>query len=102
MVRSRSTPRVLVDRIPRAVPNVIGVVVNDLRKDSMPGYYADYFAELAARSADREFFLGTPIDFVQGQCRDTYIQLLNAGLPGGLIDAQSTAEQMNEACYTGG
>ena len=66
------------------------------------GTYADYFSELAARSAGREFFLGTPIDFVQGQCRDTYIQLLNAGLPGGLIDAQSTAEQMDQACYTGG
>jgi Mrp family chromosome partitioning ATPase len=45
VVRSRVTPRALVDRIPRAVPNVIGVVVNDLRKDSLPGYYADYFAE---------------------------------------------------------
>ena len=45
VVRSRSTPRVLVDRIPRAIPNVIGVVVNDLRKDSLPGYFADYFAD---------------------------------------------------------
>ncbi len=43
VVRSRATPRALVDRIPRAVPNVIGVVVNDLRRDSLPGYYAEYF-----------------------------------------------------------
>lgn len=44
VVRSRSTPRALVDRIPTAVPNVIGVVVNDLRRNSLPGYFADYFA----------------------------------------------------------
>lgn len=52
VVRSRSTPRALVDRIPRAVPNVIGVVVNDLRRDSMPGYYADYFAEYGDGEGD--------------------------------------------------
>ena len=52
VVRSRSTPRMLVDRIPRAVPNVIGVVVNDLRKDSMPDYYADYFAEYGGGDGD--------------------------------------------------
>jgi capsular exopolysaccharide synthesis family protein len=45
VVRSRSTPRALVDRIPRTVPNVMGVVVNDLKKDSLPGYFADYFAD---------------------------------------------------------
>jgi hypothetical protein len=66
------------------------------------GKYAGYFSELKARSADREFFLGTPIDFVQGQCRETYIQVLNAGLPGGLIDAAAAAEAMDAACYTGG
>jgi Mrp family chromosome partitioning ATPase len=44
VVRSRSTPRALVDRIPRVVPNVIGVVVNDLRRESLPEYFADYFA----------------------------------------------------------
>jgi polysaccharide biosynthesis transport protein len=43
VVRSRSTPRALVDRIPRAVPNVIGVVVNDLKQGSLPGYFAQYF-----------------------------------------------------------
>jgi capsular exopolysaccharide synthesis family protein len=43
VVRSRSTPRALVDRIPRTIPNVIGIVVNDLRKDSLPGYFAEYF-----------------------------------------------------------
>jgi capsular exopolysaccharide synthesis family protein len=44
VVRSRSTPRALVNRIPSTVPNVIGVVMNDLRTTSMPDYYREYFA----------------------------------------------------------
>lgn len=44
VVRSRSTPRSLVDRIPHAVPKLIGVVVNDLRQSSLPDYFGDYFA----------------------------------------------------------
>jgi succinoglycan biosynthesis transport protein ExoP len=43
VVRSRSTPKPLVDRIPSVVPNLIGVVVNDLRQESLPGYFEDYF-----------------------------------------------------------
>ncbi len=44
VVRSRSTPKALVDRIPAEVPNLLGVVVNDLQKNSMPDF-GDYFAE---------------------------------------------------------
>jgi capsular exopolysaccharide synthesis family protein len=44
VVRSRSTPKALVDRIPGEVPNLLGVVVNDLQKNSMPDF-GDYFAE---------------------------------------------------------
>jgi capsular exopolysaccharide synthesis family protein len=44
VVRSRSTPKSLVDRIPGEVPNLLGVVVNDLQKNSMPDF-GDYFAE---------------------------------------------------------
>lgn len=45
VVRSQSTPRSLVDRIPRDVPNLMGVVVNDLSESSLPDYFGDYFAE---------------------------------------------------------
>src|SRR5690606_17886328 len=45
VIRSQSTPRMLVDRIPRDVPNLMGVVVNDLAKNSLPDYFGDYFAE---------------------------------------------------------
>jgi capsular exopolysaccharide synthesis family protein len=44
VVRSGSTPRALVDRIPQEVPNLMGLVVNDLQKNSMPDFQ-DYFAE---------------------------------------------------------
>jgi Mrp family chromosome partitioning ATPase len=54
VVRSRSTPRALVDRIPRVVPNVIGVVVNDLREDSLPGYFAEYFEGYGPTSDDTD------------------------------------------------
>jgi ATP-binding protein involved in chromosome partitioning len=43
VVRSRETPRTLVNRVPRAVPNVIGVVVNDLSAGSLPDYFREYF-----------------------------------------------------------
>lgn len=46
VVRSNTTPKALVARLPEEVPNLMGVVVNDLRKGSMPDF-GDYFAEYA-------------------------------------------------------
>jgi capsular exopolysaccharide synthesis family protein len=43
VVRSRETPRTLVNRIPQEVPNVIGVVVNDLQASTLPHYFREYF-----------------------------------------------------------
>ena len=43
VVRSRETPRTLVNRIPQEVPNVIGVVVNDLQASTLPDYFREYF-----------------------------------------------------------
>lgn len=65
------------------------------------GEYADYFAELAERSKDREFFLGTPIDFIEGQCKETFVQVLNAAFPAGFISAGEAIKEMNGACYNG-
>jgi multiple sugar transport system substrate-binding protein len=65
------------------------------------GEYAGYFAELAERSQGREFFLGTPIDFIKGQCKETFIQVLNAAFPAGLMDASEAIETMDAACYNG-
>jgi len=51
VVRSGSTPRALVDRIPQEVPNLMGLVVNDLQKNSMPDFQ-DYFAEYGEVNGD--------------------------------------------------
>jgi capsular exopolysaccharide synthesis family protein len=43
VLRSRFTPRALVERIPVTIPNVMGLVVNDLLTTSMPDYFGNYF-----------------------------------------------------------
>lgn len=43
VLRSRFTPKALVDRIPATLPNVMGLVVNDLLTTSMPDYFGNYF-----------------------------------------------------------
>jgi Mrp family chromosome partitioning ATPase len=43
VLRSRFTPKALVDRIPVTIPNVMGLVVNDLLTTSMPDYFGNYF-----------------------------------------------------------
>mgnify|MGYP001793394490 CR=1 FL=1 len=65
------------------------------------GEYADYFADLAERSKGRKFFLGTPIDFIEGQCKETFVQVLNAAFPAGFMSAHDAIEEMNGACYKG-
>ncbi|MGE0160394.1 MAG: GumC family protein [Gemmatimonadales bacterium] len=45
VLRSRFTPKALVDRIPATIPNVMGLVVNDLLTTSMPDYFGNYFTE---------------------------------------------------------
>jgi multiple sugar transport system substrate-binding protein len=65
------------------------------------GTYAGYFQELNERGEGRTWFLGTPIDFLRGQCRETFVQVINGAFPAGLIGAAEAIEQMEAACYTG-
>lgn len=62
------------------------------------GKYADYFTQLADLSKGREFFLGTPIDHIRGKCKETFIQVLNAGFPAGLMSASDAINMMEGAC----
>jgi capsular exopolysaccharide synthesis family protein len=59
VVRSRSTPRNLVDRISIDVPNVMGVVLNDLDRSTMPDY-GDYFAEYGETNGTDSSASGRP------------------------------------------
>ena len=61
----------------------------------------DYFRELNERGQGRTWFLGTPIDFLRGQCKETFVQVVNGAFPAGIIGPEEAIEQMEAACYTG-
>jgi multiple sugar transport system substrate-binding protein len=65
------------------------------------GEYADYFRELNERGQGRTWFLGTPIDFLRGQCKETFVQVVNGAFPAGIIGPEEAIEQMEAACHTG-
>jgi len=65
------------------------------------GPYAAYFSELMARQKGEDYFVGGPLDMVQGQCKDTFAQVMNAGFPGGLLPVDETLKKMNAGCYKG-
>tara|TARA_R110000868_G_scaffold143571_1_gene361796 strand:+ start:32685 stop:33977 length:1293 start_codon:yes stop_codon:yes gene_type:complete len=65
------------------------------------GKYADYFTQLGERAKGREFFLGTPIDHIRGKCKETFIQVMNAGFPAGLMEPSEAISMMEGACYKG-
>jgi multiple sugar transport system substrate-binding protein len=65
------------------------------------GPYAAYFTELMARQKGTDYFVGGPLDMVQGACKDAFGQVLNAAFPGGLLSVDETVKKMNDACYKG-
>lgn len=68
---------------------------------SFSGPHAAYFTELMARQRGADYFIGQPLDYVQGKCKDTFGQVLNSGFPGGLLTVEQTAKMMNDGCYKG-
>jgi len=65
------------------------------------GDRADYFSELAERNQNRNYFIGTPIDHIRGQCKETFVQVLNGAFPAGILGPEEAIDQMNAACYKG-
>jgi multiple sugar transport system substrate-binding protein len=63
------------------------------------GKYASYFKELAERNKDAEFFIGEPRGLLKGQCRETFVQVVNAAFPGGLLSVEKAVEMMDQGCY---
>jgi multiple sugar transport system substrate-binding protein len=68
---------------------------------SFSGPYATYFNELMARQQGAKYFIGMPIDIVAGRCRDTFVQVMNQGFPGGLVSVDDAIKLMNQGCYKG-
>jgi multiple sugar transport system substrate-binding protein len=65
------------------------------------GKYAGYFKELDEMKKGSAYFVGIPLNFVSGQCRETFVQVINVGLPAGLVSVEDTVKRMNAACYKG-
>jgi multiple sugar transport system substrate-binding protein len=65
------------------------------------GPYAPYFKELMQRQEGAKYFTGMPIDILQGQCKDAFVQIMNSGFPGGLLSVDDAVKQMNQGCYKG-
>jgi hypothetical protein len=66
---------------------------------SLSGPYAGYFKELMARQAGAKYFIGMPIDNQQGQCKESFKQVMNAAFPGGLLPVDQAAKMMDEGCH---
>lgn len=60
-----------------------------------------YFDDLAAANAGTEPFLGMLLDHLRGACLDTYKQVVNVGLPAGMISVEEAVESMDMACSQG-
>jgi hypothetical protein len=66
---------------------------------SFSGPYASYFKELMARQQGSKYFIGMPIDILRGQCKDTFVQVMNSAFPGGLLTVDKAVTMMNQGCY---
>jgi multiple sugar transport system substrate-binding protein len=73
----------------------------DVDVKNFSGPYAAYFTELMERQKGTDYFIGGPRDLVEGQCKDSFGQVMNAAFPGGLLSVDDTLKQMNAACYKG-
>jgi multiple sugar transport system substrate-binding protein len=65
------------------------------------GPYAAYFTELMERQKGVDYFVGGPRDLTQGQCKESFAQVMNAAFPGGLLPVDQAIKMMNTACYKG-
>ena len=63
------------------------------------GPYAAYFKELMARQQGAKYFIGMPVDILKGQCKDTFVQVMNSAFPGGLLTVEKAVGMMNQGCY---
>jgi multiple sugar transport system substrate-binding protein len=63
------------------------------------GKYTAYFKELAERNKDAEYFIGLPRDLLKGECRETFVQVMNMAFPGGLLSVDKAVDMMNQSCY---
>lgn len=62
------------------------------------GQYRDYFEELMTIDNSSTFFVGLPQDHLQGQCLETFVQVINGAFPAGQIGVEEATQMMDMAC----
>jgi multiple sugar transport system substrate-binding protein len=67
---------------------------------AISGKYKPYFDELTALNSDTEYYIGLPLDYLKGQCAETFKQVMNAAFPAGQIGVEQAPDLMDSACYT--
>jgi len=74
-----------------------------VKTEDTPGSadYAGYYKQLMARQQGAKYFDFDPSDFLEGECLDTFIQIMNSSFPGGLISVDEAIRLMNRGCYKG-
>lgn len=65
------------------------------------GPYAAYFTELMARQDGAKYFAGMPVDILTGQCKDSFVQVMNKAFPAGLMSVDEAVKAMDEGCHKG-
>ncbi len=75
-----------------------GVLFDAAKLDSPYGWY---FKELDRVRQGSKYFVGIPLNFLTGQCRETFVQVINKAFPAGLVGVDETVRSMNEACHKG-
>jgi multiple sugar transport system substrate-binding protein len=65
------------------------------------GHYAAYYRELMDRQQGAQYFDMDPSDFLEGQCLDTFVQVMNSSFPAGLLPVDEALRLMNQGCYKG-
>ena len=69
--------------------------------DAITGSNVDYFREPAKRNEDADYFIGQPLAYFKGQCRETFVQVMNTAFPAGLMTAAEATDKMDESCFGG-
>lgn len=62
---------------------------------------ADYFKMLAKQQQGAEYFMGMPMQVLQGQARETFAQVMNTAFPAGLISVEEATTKMDAAMKAG-
>lgn len=70
--------------------------------EAITGPNAGYFTDLAAVSQDATYYIGLPMQVLQGEAREVFTQMVNEAFPAGIVSAEEVIEAMSAAMGSGG